>query len=268
MITKIITFFFITTTLIGLFLSQEHHIDTQPKTLAKSLPTVMYKVLFGYLKHVSAEYEFIRTSIFIGDRESSLANNVESLAYNYEVMTSLYPQFIDPYYFCQATIPHIAPEYAQKASDILMHGYKYYPDQLILPFFASFNYFYHMHNNKVAAEILLELSQKEGAPSWFGHFAATLSAKDGDLRGGLFALQVMAQSTEGEEQARYQQNIVYFSNALQVSEATKTYMNKYNRAPNDLNDLIPEFLDALPDVGQNFRLEWDGERVTLQRPKS
>ena len=268
MIKKIITFFFITTTLVGLFLSQERHIGTQPKTLDKSLPTVMYKVLFGYLKHVGAEYEFIRTSIFIGDRLSTLANNVESLAYNYEVITSLYPQFIDPYYVCQATIPHVAPEYAKKASDILMRGYENYPEQLILPFFASFNYFYHMHNNKVAAEILLELSQKEGAPSWFGHLAATLSAKDGDLRGGLLALQVMAQSTEGAEQARHQQDIVYFTNALQVSEATKTYMSKYNRAPNDLNDLIPEFFETLPDVGQNFILEWDGERVTLQRPKS
>ena len=73
-----------------------------------------------------------------GTPETSYA---EPLANNFEVMTQLYPRFIDPYYFAQAFLAPISPEAAGKANTILETGIAAYPNDLVSSFLSWLQFF-------------------------------------------------------------------------------------------------------------------------------
>jgi hypothetical protein len=239
------------------------------RSLDYALPAGFYKITSGYLKQITAVSLFIRTSVFLGGREQgeSLQTYELSLANNFEVMTNLYPQFLDPYYFCQAFLTPISESAAQQAESIFETGIQANPNDLFLRFFHASNFFLSMDEPLKGAKAFAEAAKLPNAPPMFEHLSAILSAQGGNLIAGLMSLKMLAAGEKDEAiQKRYQEEIVIFEQALLVKKAVDAYKDANESFPESLQMLIPDFLDNLPDLRDHFILIYDSPTIRLQRP--
>lgn len=255
---------------LSLFVLTERHFQTARLYFSAPLPAPVQQVALGFLRHFGAEMLYVRAAVFLGAPLDLLPDErdyAENLARNFEVLTELYPEFKDTYFLAQSSLAHISPEYAGRTIAILDHGIAAYPDDLVFPFFKGFDHYYYRDEASHAAEIYAELGRRPGAPTWLGHLAAILSARDGALRAGLLSLQVMHATEEDEQaKARYARSIETFEKAISVQDAARAYQEKYGRAPQQLEELVPEFLAGLPEIGDEFELLWIPPRLRLIRP--
>lgn len=223
----------------------------------------------GYLHQLVAEVLFVQSSVFLGGLKFGIEpqSYAAVLAHNYRQITSLYPEFNDPYYYSQSYLASLSPESTRAANDILATGQKAYPENLIYPFFQGFNLFRYLDEPIKAAEVFKKASLLPKAPPMFAHLASILSAAGGQLEAGTISLQAMLRSTDDEVvKKRYQEEIAMFNDALNVQKATGAFYAVHQRYPDSLNELVPEFLDALPSFGQSFVLTWKAPVVGLKRP--
>jgi hypothetical protein len=253
-----------------LFSVTEQYFKTSKLYFSAPLPASVQRVALGFLRHFGAEMLFVKAAVFLGAPPTLLPKEqeyAEPLAKNFEVLTDLYPEFKGAYFLAQSSLAHISPEYAGRVIDLLDHGIAVYPDDFILPFYKGFDHYYYRDEAAHAAEIYAELSKRPNAPSWLGHLAAILAARDGALQAGLLSLQVM-HATEKDEQvkARYVRDIETFNKALAIQEAASRYEQKHGKAPQRLEELVPEYFPRLPEIGNNFELQWTPPRIRLIRP--
>lgn len=252
-----------------IFVVQEKQARAMDISLEFALPANFHKIATGYLKQLDAELLFIKTSVFIGSLEPGAppASYVDALGNNFEVMTSLYPRFIDPYYFCQSLLTPISPEAATKASTIFETGIAAYPNDLVLRFFHASNFFLSTNEPLKSAEAFAEASTLPGAPPMFAHLAALLSAQGGEIAAGLISLRTMLAAEKDEVvRTRYQEEIVIFEKALEVQKALDLYSKKYGDSPKVLKQLVPEYLLRLPEIKDSFTLVYDPPTLRLERP--
>jgi len=252
-----------------IFILQEQKAQARDASLEFALPVSFYTIAAGYLKQLTAEMLFIKTSVFLGGLRPGTppATYVDALGNNFAVMTQLYPRFMDPYYFCQAFLPPISPEAAGKASTIFETGIAAYPNDFILRFFYGSNFFLAMNEPLKGAKAFDEAARIPGAPPMFAHLAALLSAKGGDISAGLISLKTMLAAEKDEAvRARYQEEIVIFEQAMYVQKALNLYTDKYGASPNTLEQLVPDFLPQVPQIKDSFVLVYDPPTLRLQRP--
>ncbi|MDD5759008.1 MAG: hypothetical protein PHI06_07980 [Desulfobulbaceae bacterium] len=250
------------------FFAQEHQARSQSPILQIALPANFQKITTGYLFQLAAEMLFIKTSVFLGGLQPGFppTTYAKALGNNFEVMTTLYPRFIDPYFFCQAFLPNISREEASKANSILETGINAFPDDFIFRFFYGTNYFLAMDEPLKAAKAFGEAAKMPNAPLIFGRLEALLSAKGGDILAGLIALKTMLAAEKDEiVRARYQHEIEIFEQAKLVREALTAYEVKHNSSPGTLAELVPEFLQAIPDIKDSFSLVYDPPALRLER---
>lgn len=251
------------------FFIHEQKIKDLDVTLDIALPVNFHKISAGYVKQLAAEMLFIKTSVFLGGVKPGTppAGYVDALDNNFEVMTSLYPGFIDPYYFCQGFLSPISPAAAARANSILETGIAAHPQDLFLRLFYGSNFFLSMNEPLKGAKAFAEAAMLPKAPPLFAHMAALLSARGGDIAAGLISLKTMLAVEKDEAvRARYQREINVFEQAMAVNEALKGYVNKYGAAPQTLELLVPEFLQRIPEIKDAFILVYDPPTVHLQRP--
>lgn len=233
-------------------------------------PVPVLKVAGGYGQKLIGFAYFAKAAIFLGRAIPGRDPDVyaSNLALNYDVVTRLFPEFIDGYYHAQSSLAHISPEYALRANKILLRGCHALPDNLVLPFFVGFNYFHYMNQPEKAAEVFAELARKPGAPTWFGHLSSVLAAQGGSLYGGRITLQAVL-STEKDEnlRIRYKQGIARFDKAIAVFEATQAFERDHGMFPSSLDQLVPVYLSGLPELGDNFILQWEPPVLRFVRAK-
>lgn len=234
-----------------------------------ALPATFQRITTGYLKQLTVEILFIKTSVFLGGVKPGTPEKtyLSSLANNFEVMTSLYPEFVDPYFFCQSFLAPISQEGAEITNGILEKGIKVYPNNFFLRFFYAFNYYRYLNDPLKSAKAFKEASMLSDAPPVFGHLAAVFSAEGGDIQAGLLTLKTMF-SMEQDEKAKeqYQKEINLFEKALSVEKAISLYTQKYLTPPGKLEDLVPEFFEKLPILENNFILVYEPPLLYLKRP--
>lgn len=250
------------------FSIQEQQTSQAEPSISPPLPAIVQQATLGFFKELASEMLFVKCAVFTGNNLPSavMERNADSMSLNLDVATSLYPQFIDPYYLCQATLPHLSPEYAAIANEILARSTATDGHDTIIPFFRGFNLFYYMDKPQQAAEVFTELAKRDDAPTWFGHFAGILSARGGNLYAGLITLQSMlAVETDEFMQQRYRDDIEVFKQAITVQKATQSYYTKNGVYPIALKDLVPEFIPELPSF-TNFALQWNSPILKLVRP--
>lgn len=243
--------------------------ETKNPTLQMALPTTFQKVAAGYLQQTTAAILFVKTSVFLGGIKPGTPEEsyLTPLAHNFDVLTSLYPVFIDPYYYTQSFLAPISPEGAGIANRILQKGIKAHPDDMILNFFYAFNYYRYLDDPLKSAEVFKEASKFPNAPPMFGHLAAIFSAEAGNIRAGLITLKTMASMEQDERtKKQYQEEIDIFEKALAVEQAVSRYQKKYSIPPEILDDLVPEFLDRLPVIEHHFKLTYEAPVLRLERP--
>jgi hypothetical protein len=252
-----------------LFMHHEQAKQQAEPQLALPLPTPALKTILGYLRQLGGEMHFIKTSVFLGELDPSkpMDKYAVSLASNFEAMAELHPYFRDTYFLAESGLAHIGPEYARQANAILDKGIKAYPDDWFLPFFKGFNHFYYLKENRQAADDLLAASKLPDGPPWLAHLASMLAAEGGDIYAGLVWLKSMLKAEQDETmQERYKEDIAVFEKALAVQNAIFAYRQRYGRVPSILNELVPEFLPGLPDLGKDFLLVWEPPVLQVKRP--
>ena len=123
------------------FLLQERLFQGSAVQLAP-VPTAQFlRATSGYLKQLVAETLFVQSAVFLGGVPAGTDAKTYApvLAHNYRQVTALYPEFQDPYYYAQAYLAEVGPEFARAANDILANGRNGDPDNLIYPFFQGYN---------------------------------------------------------------------------------------------------------------------------------
>ncbi|APG28919.1 hypothetical protein A7E78_14445 [Syntrophotalea acetylenivorans] len=237
--------------------------------LSPAPPSPALKVASGYARQMAGYTLFVKVAIFAGGplRGVDKENYADSLAQNFDVMTDLYPEFIDPFYYCQSLLAPIAPEYAQQTNLILDRGVEAHPDILFFPFFQAFNHFYYLQEPTMAAELFFKMGKRSDAPPWFGHLAGTLMGRGGNLLAGRSMLQAMFDSEQEEYiKERYLDSIKVFDQAIQVQVALDSYRKEHGIDAVSLQDLVPRYLDVLPRLPAGFMLEWEPPVLRLERP--
>lgn len=255
----------------AIFVVQEKQSRVKEISLEFALPVKFQKIAFGYLRQLASEMLFIKATVFYGSLQPDTAPDsyANALGNNFEVMTSLYPRFIDPYYFCQSLLTPISPEAAAKASTVFKTGIAAYPNDLILRFFYGSNFFLSMNEPIKGAEAFFEAAKLQGAPPMFAHLAALLSAQGGDIAAGLISLKVMLAAEKDESlRIRYQQEVSIFTQAQEVQKSLEQYTQKYGVAANTLEELVPEFIESIPDIQDKFTLVYNPPILQLRRPDS
>ncbi|MFT5698173.1 MAG: hypothetical protein ACI8ZB_001027 [Desulforhopalus sp.] len=253
------------------FVVQEQKVESRGSTLTFAMPANVYSVATGYLKQLVAEMLFIKTSVFLGGlKPGTNPKGYESeLGNNFEVMTSIYPEFIDPYYFCHSFLPSISTEAAFKTSTILETGIAAYPNDLILRFLYASNFIMAMNEPLKGANAFTDAAKLPDAPPIFAHLAALLSAKGGDIAAGLISLKTMlAAEKDKVVRTRYEEEIFIFEKALDVQKAINHYTSEYGVAPTTLEQLVPKFITSIPDFKDSFVLVYNSPNLHLQRPDS
>ena len=253
----------------GLFQHQERLFREEPLELAFPLAASIQKVALGYLRQLGGEMLFIKANVFLGGVKPGRDpyDYAESLSKHLDGAADLHPPFVDTYYLCNAMLPYIGPDYAMEANRILEKGMAAMPDNLILPFFVGFNFFYHLNEPIEAARYLKIASEKPTAPSWLGHLASTLAAEGGDIKGGVIWLRGMVATEEDEKiRERYQQSLAVFEQAANVQQAIELYTARHGQPPPDLPALVPEFVAALPQFPADYELAYTPPTLRLLRP--
>jgi tetratricopeptide (TPR) repeat protein len=251
------------------FLHQEKLFKETAKTLQPVPSATFLRAVTGYLHQLTSEILFVQSSVFLGGLKPGVDSQsyAASLAHNYRQITTLYPEFQDPYYYSQSYLSFVAPEFAQATNDILVTARKAYPNNLIYPFFQGYNLFRYLDEPLKAAKLFRETSDLPEAPPMFGHLAVILAAQGGQLQAAIISLQALLRSTDDEGVKKlYWEEIDAFQQALKVQKAAEAFQTAHQRYANSLNELVPEFLEALPSFGQAFELTWKPPVVGLKRP--
>lgn len=251
-----------------LFSLQDARFSESSQQLSHPLPPTIQKIALGYLRQLGGEMQFIKASVFYGGLKTGRdpLEYTESLAHHFTAAATLHPHFIDTYYFCQATLPHINNDYARYANTVLVQGIAALPNNIILPFFAGFNHFYYLNEPLQAARLFHLAAAKPNGPPMLEHLANILSAEGGNIYAGLIGLRGMYASEKDEQvKIRYAEEIVAFEKAITVLEALQRHEKMKGAPPVALNDLVPKYLPAIPDVGPLFRLEWQPPHLGVVR---
>ena len=252
-----------------LFTVQERQGQFRKMTLENPMPVSFYTITSGYFHQLAAEMLFIKTAIFLGGvkHEELQKTYADILGNNFEAMSSLYPQFIDPYYFTQAYLPPLSQEAARKANEILDTGIKTFPRDFIFKFFKATNFILYLNEPLKSAQSFAETAAIPGAPPLFGHLAAVFSAQGGNITAGLISLKALLVSEKDESvRSNYKKEIAIFEQAIQVNDALIAYQKKYNAPPDELKQLAPEFIPEIPDIKDGFILVYDKPALRLLRP--
>ena len=244
-------------------LNQKQTLDLSP-----AIPTTILKIVgHTYPNQFLAEYLFIKTAVYYGGLSVKPSDeNLDRMANHFKAMSELHPPMIDTYYRAEAALAHRGSDHVKQANIILEMGREALPSEVVLPFFEGFNYLNQLEQPKKAAQILQIASQIDGAPSWIGHLASILMADEGNIRSGLMLLKGMYASTQDEqEKERYKKDIQAFQKAWLVQQALQRYQQQYGKAARTLDDLVPDYLSALPTFKEKYILKYTPPSLSLSR---
>jgi len=241
----------------------------RPVKLQQPPPLKLLQVTSGYLKQITAEMLFVKASVFLGGvKPGAKPEEYETaLAKNLHTMTSLYPEFTDPYFFTESFLATISEYSAEEANTILKIGIKTFPNNFVFHFFYAFNYYRYLNKPLLAAKAFEEGAKRKDAPPLFAHLAAIFSGHGGNLNGGLIMLQSMLQGEDNETvRKRYIEEIKLFEKAITVENAIIAYKKDNKKPPQQLQDLVPDYLSNLPVIQERFTLVYEPPNLYLKRP--
>ncbi len=247
-----------------------NHVDRVKEQGGHDLQPLAPKAFYdatGYFKQLSAEILFIKTKLFLGSDPNAdrRQKNMPVLSAYFKQVAVMHPLLSDTYYMAESALAWVSPDYAIRANEILKIGIQSHKGAYFLPFFMGFNYFYHLQEPEEGAKWLKRASEYEGSPKWFAHFASILTARGGNISGGLVWLRMMLSTADDEnEKQRYVGDIAEYEKAMLVLEAIEDYKAKKKRAPKKLEDLVPEFLEALPPMAGHFSLDYHQGKLSLR----
>ena len=158
-----------------------------------------------------------------------------------DVLTDVDPTFAFAY---QATgvmltvwghLPH-------ESAAILVKGVRNNPDVWELPFFLAYDYYYELHQPKLAAEYLRMAAALPRAPEYLPNLAARMTAEAGQPGAALEFLQRIYQQTRDDTLRQAlemrMQEVVAERDLQFLEEGVRRYKERHGRFPRTLQDLV------------------------------
>jgi len=171
------------------------------RTPHQSMEAYMYIPSGDFLKPFTlgfnqfvADYFWIKTIGYFGEHLMS-DRNYPWLYHILDLVTSLDPHFIWPYYFGGITLSLETRE-VEQSNLILKKAIHYHPDNWKFPFFLGFNYWYHTQELTKAAFYLQSAAQKPNAPRYLKTLPARLFSAAGQKEAALYFLFEMKRNTQ------------------------------------------------------------------------
>ncbi|MDX8411809.1 MAG: hypothetical protein R8K46_08080 [Mariprofundaceae bacterium] len=252
-----------------IFMLQESHATHEKYELEATMSAEMQLATLGYFRQLGAEMLHIKSAVFLGGVPAGVDHEayVDNLAEHFDAASTLHPKLLDTYYLAESSLSWINDEGVRRANRVLEKGIRARPDQWVLPFFMAFNSFYYQREYGQAAEQLQRAAAIEGAPRWIGHLASVIAGRGGDIHGGLIWLRAMRMDEEDPEiKKRYDNDIKVFERALTVQQALEKYDQRHGALPLALDQLVPEFMATIPDIGPEFNLTYEDQSLRVVRP--
>ncbi len=110
---------------------------------------------------------------YYGDR--SIKDNLKTAPAYLELITTLDPHFIDPYWFTAFAIAGDMGQ-VEQADKILAKGVKENPLDWSIAYIAGFSYFIYKHDEERAANYFRIAASVKGAPSWLNNLAVVMGS--------------------------------------------------------------------------------------------
>jgi hypothetical protein len=196
---KFLIFFTIITLFIGSFLVHRKLERIQPRQ--KSMESYIYISSAKFLKpftfgfnQVLADYFWIKTVGYFGEHLMS-DRNYPWLYPMLDLVTTLDPQFIWPYYFGGITLSLEAKQ-VEQSNLILKKAIHYHPDKWHFLFYLGFNYWYHDNNLLMAATYIKRAAMNPKAPRYLKTFPARLYSEAGQKDAAIQFLVEMKKNTQ------------------------------------------------------------------------
>lgn len=262
-----VLFSIVTASYFATFLAQDATYRQANLRLRPPLPSPFYE-LGGPFKHLLGDILLIKAKVFLGGRASdtnplTYALNLER---HYSVITQLHPKLLDTYYLCESSLPWISRFFAERSNKVLSAGLDARADHWTIPFFIGFNYFRYLQKNDASVHFLTMASEKPQAPEWVGFLAKLLSTDGGDIVAGfLFLREMKNRAVDPQLRSRLDKDIVEYQKALIVLRGIASFTKARGRKPRSINELIPDFLNALPKMGNGYKLEYSNQRLHLYK---
>jgi hypothetical protein len=198
-LSRFLIFFTIIILFAGSFLV--HHKLEKFQPHQKSIESYMYIPSGNFLKpltfgfnQVIADYFWIKTVGYFGEHLMS-DRHYPWLYHMLDLVTTLDPQFIWPYYFGGITLSLEAHQ-VEQSNLILKKAIHYYPDNWRFLFFLGFNYWYHDNNLLMAATYLKRAALQPNAPHYLKTFPARLYSEAGQQDAAIQFLLEMKKNTQ------------------------------------------------------------------------
>jgi len=196
---KFLIFFTIITLFMGSFLVHRKLERIQPRQ--KSMESYLYIPSAKFLKpftlgfnQVIADYFWIKTVGYFGEHLMS-DRHYPWLYPMLDLVTTLDPQFIWPYYFGGITLS-LEAQQVEQSNLILKKAIHYYPYNWHFLFFLGFNYWYHDNNLLQAATYLKRAAMQPNAPRYLKTFPARLYSEAGQKDAAIQFLLEMKKNTQ------------------------------------------------------------------------
>ena len=167
----------------------------------RTMEVYMYIPSGDFLKHftfgfnqVIADYFWIKTVGYFGAHLMS-DRNYPWLYHILDLVTTLDPQFIWPYYFGGITLS-LEAQQVEQSNLILKKAIHHHPDNWQFLFFLGFNYWYHDNNLLLAASYLKRAAMMPNAPRYLKTFPARLYSEAGQKDVAIQFLLEMKKNTQ------------------------------------------------------------------------
>lgn len=141
-----------------------------------------------------ADYFWMKTIGYFGEHLMS-DRNYPWLFHILDLVTTLDPHFIWPYYFGGITLSLEAKQ-VEQSNQILQKALQYHPDNWQFLFFLGFNYWYHDNNLLKAATYLKRAAMQPNAPRYLKTFPARLYSATGQKDAAIQFLLEMRKNTQ------------------------------------------------------------------------
>jgi len=244
----------------------------QGEETAYAIPAPILKLTALEFDGLASDFMFLRALVFLGstfERDNWPHSVKESewrgLYRDLSAATDLDPYFLDPYYVAQASLTwdgHLVRE----TNLLLDKGIRTRDWDWMLPFFAGFNSFYFLQENKQASVYLMESSKRPGAAPLVASLATRLAVKGKQTENAVIFLEEMLRNEEDEGiKKNYRIRLEALHGILALEKAVELYAAKMGKPPASLQDLVAERVIAKIPVDPyagTFYLDVDGSVKT------
>ncbi len=158
-----------------------------------------------------------------------------------DVVTDLDPQFWFAY-LAAGTILGLHAGMPERSVAILAKGMRHNPTVWQLPFFAGYDYFFELHDARMAAKYFRIAAELPGSPAYLPKLAARMTVQAGDPDAALEFLERLYHQMADE---RLRAGLAYRMKEVTVErdikileEAVRRYHARSGKLPSRLEDLV------------------------------